>query len=92
MIRARDASKGHLEGDVDVLGDDDAVREGFDIGIGVDAGQESFREAADEAVECATFGESEAVAVGHPDDADDGNAVENLHQHRQHVLRADETA
>ncbi len=90
--RRRDGRERHLEGDIDELGDNDAVGEGLDGRIHRHARQERFREAADEAVEGAAFGEGQAVAVDDPDHADDGDRVEHLHQHGEHVLGADETA
>ena len=45
--RRRDAGKRHLEADVDVLGDDDALGEGLDVRFRRDAGQEGLAEAAE---------------------------------------------
>ncbi len=72
--RRRDGRERHLEADVDVLRDHDAVGECLGVAVGCDAGQEGLREAADEGVERGAFGERHAVAVEHPDDADDAHA------------------
>ena len=58
--RRRDHREGHLEADVDVFGNDDAVREGRRDRRRVDAAQEGLREAADEVVEAAAVGEGQA--------------------------------
>ena len=63
------AGEGHLEADVDVLGDDHAIGEGLDVRLRRDAGQEGLGEAADEGVEAGALGEGHAVSVQHPDDA-----------------------
>ncbi len=49
-------------------------------------------DAADEGVETAAVGEGQAVAVGDPGDHADHADGGRLHQHRQHVLLADEAA
>ena len=53
------------------------------------AHQEGLGEAADEV---GAAGEGEAVAVERPDHGDDADGVEHLHQHREHVLGADQAA
>ena len=56
------------------------------------AGEEDLGEAADVAVQRAAVGEGEAVAVEHPDHHHEAGDGEDLHQHREHVLGADEAA
>ena len=53
------------------------------------SGQEQPGQAAEER---AALGEREAVAVDRPQHDDEREDDEHLHQHRQHVLRADEPA
>ncbi|MHC2482419.1 hypothetical protein ACVIKP_004210 [Rhizobium leguminosarum] len=88
----RDAGEGHLEHDEGVFRNGDALREGLGERRRVNAGQERLGEAADEAVQRAAVGEGERIAIGHPDQRHDGRDHEDLHQHREHVLGADETA
>ena len=92
MIAGVMAANGHLEADVDVLRDHHAVAEGLCIRVGRDAGEERLGKPAHEGVEGATLGEGEAIAVDHPDDANDAHREEHLHQHRQHVLGAHQAA
>jgi hypothetical protein len=88
----RDHREGHLEADVDVFRDHDAVREGGRDRGRVDAAQEGLREAAHEVVEAAAVGEGEAVAVEHPDEGRDARDGEDLREQGEHVLGAHEAA
>ena len=59
---------------------------------GIDAGEEQLREAADEGVQAAAVGEGERIAVDDPEDGDQREADEHLHQHGKHVLGAHQAA
>ena len=89
-----DRREGHLEADIDQLGDVDVRGEGRRLRIEDGLAfrrdvQEGLREAADEV---GAAGEGQAVAVQRPQDGDDADAIEHLHQHREHVLGADQAA
>ncbi len=88
--RRRDAGKGHLEADVNELGDDYAVREGCDRGLWCHAQEEDLGEAADIVVDGPAACERQAVAVDHPKDRHHAHDGEHLHQHGYDVLGAHE--
>ncbi|MCY1287930.1 hypothetical protein D9M70_369460 [compost metagenome] len=81
-----DDGERHLEGDEYALG------EGRDQAVDADAAEERLGEAADEGAEVeyallhAGGIEGQAVAVDHPEDADQTGDGEALHHHRQNVL------
>ena len=87
--RRRDCGERHLEADVDELVDGHADREGRGLRVCRDALQEDLVESADE---CGAAREGETVAVDHPDQDHDADAVEHVHQHREHVLGAHQAA
>ena len=87
--RRRDGGERHLERDVDELRDVRADREGRSLRVGRYAREKHLRKTADIR---RSAGEREAVAVDHPDQRDDADAVENLRQHREEVLRANQAA
>jgi hypothetical protein len=76
--RRRDRGEGHLEAEVDELGDVGVDAERRHLRIGRHAGQECLGQAADE---IGAAGEGEAVAIERVDHGDDTDAVEHLHQH-----------
>ncbi len=84
-----DGGEGQLEGDVNVLRNHHALAEGRRGRVGVHPGQEQTREAAEKGV---TLGEGDAIAVEHPQHADQAKRDEHLHQHREHVLGAHQAA
>ncbi len=84
-----DRREGHLEADIYQLRDVGIDTECRRLGVRRHAYQEGLREAADE---IRPAGEGKAVTVKRPDDDHDAYGVENLHQHREHVLGADQTA
>ena len=88
--RGRDRREGHLEADVDQLGNVGADREGRGLRVRRHAGQERLGEAADERRRAAR--EGEAVADDGPQDGHDADRVEHPHQHREHVLGAHQAA
>ena len=87
--RRGDRREGHLEADIDELGDIGVDAEGRRLGVRRHAHQEGLREAADEV---GAAGEGEAVAVKRPEHGDDADGVEHLHQDREHVLGTDQAA
>ena len=81
-----------LEDHEDIFGQIDPVGKGRRESGRIDALQEDLGEATDDLVPVAAAGERHRIAPGEPDqrrDADDG---QHLHQHRQHVLGADQAA
>jgi hypothetical protein len=79
----RDAREGELEDEPGELGQIDALAERRCQRTGVHSLQEQPVEAADEVV---AVGEREAVAVDRPEQRDQAEGHEDLHQQRQHVL------
>ena len=86
---AGDRCEGRLEARKHQLGDVDALAEGRARGFDGHALHEQAIEAAEE---CAAFSERERVAVDEPQHDDQREDHHHLHQHRQHVLRADQAA
>ena len=86
--RRRDAGEGHLEHDIDELRDEGLLGEGRDHGVRVDTGQHRLGQAADERGERRRTigGKGKRVAIDHPQDRDDAEADEDLHEDREHVL------
>ena len=90
--RRRDAGEGHLEGHVNIFGNDDAIREGGDRRLRRDADEESLGQAAHIIVQASAIRKGERIAEHDPEDRDKRNDHEDLAQDRQHVLRAHQTA
>ncbi len=91
---AGDGREGGLEHDVSQFRDHHALAERRRIGEGAgdrieDPAQEQPAESADELV---AFRERQAVAVDEPEDDDQREGDEHLHQHGQHVLAAHQAA
>ncbi len=78
--------KGQLEGDVDVFRNDDALAESCHRRVWGYPEQEGSTESSEE---CVALGERDAVAVDRPQDPQQGECREYLHQHGEHVLRTD---
>jgi hypothetical protein len=92
--RRSNRREGELESDEGEFGNRHARGEGVGGGIAGHTGQEGFREAADDGAEnaFAAGGEGEGIAIRHPQDGDEAEHREDLHEHREHVLGAHETA
>ncbi len=91
---ARDGCEGGLESDVDELVQHYALAERGrrrEVAGGRIEGpiEEHASPAADEGI---TLGESQRVAVDAPQHGDQRETYKHLHEHRQHVLRADQAA
>ena len=86
---AGDCCEGTLEDDVGQFGDDDAFAEGGGDAIDGDPFEEEFIECADEGI---AFGKGQRVTKRHPQHADQGEGDEDLNEHREHVLGANESA
>ncbi|EEF93796.1 hypothetical protein CATMIT_01567, partial [Catenibacterium mitsuokai DSM 15897] len=87
--RAGDAGEGRLERHEHVLGQRHAGGERRRQRVLVHALEEQFVERADEGV---AAGEGQRVTVGHPQQHDQREHRQHLHQHRQHVLGAHQAA
>ena len=86
-----DAGKGHLEGDINQLGDHHTIGEGGDNRIRRNALQEQLVETADKIAD-RIAGKGQRIPVNHPNQGDQSHNRENLAQNRQHVFGADKTA
>ena len=86
---AGDGCEGTLEDHEGQLGDDDTLGKSRTDRFRRDALQEELVQRAEELV---ALGECRRVAVDHPEQGNQREHGEHLHQHRQHVLAADETA
>ena len=86
---ARDGRKRGLEGSEGQLRNHHAFAERGSNGVRRDAFEEQLVQASDERVACC---EGQGVAVEHPQDVNQRGHHKHLHQHRQHVLAADQAA